>query len=76
MSIELTEPQQQALDSQRGAPLHIIDPRTSEAYVLLPVDLYERVKELVEQVEDKVLHKAWLDMATKTRRKWVEDNPY
>jgi hypothetical protein len=76
MSIELTEPQQQALDRQQGDPLRVVDPRTREAYVLLPAAVYDRVKELLEEAEDKALQKAWLDMATKTRRKWVEENPY
>ena len=31
MAIELTEPQQRALDEIRGEPPPIVDPRTSEA---------------------------------------------
>ena len=47
--IELTEPQQNALDSQQGKPLRIVDPRTNTTYVLLPAAEYESVREMLEE---------------------------
>jgi PHD/YefM family antitoxin component YafN of YafNO toxin-antitoxin module len=48
MPIELTEQQQQALDALGTAPPQVIDPRTSNAYVLIPAAEYEAVREALE----------------------------
>jgi hypothetical protein len=47
MPIRLTE-QQQALDEMHGGPPRLVDPRSNEAYVLLPLAEYEAVREIVE----------------------------
>ena len=47
MTIQLTEEQQRAVDSE-GAPFtQVVDPRTRAAYVLIPVDDYETVREIL-----------------------------
>jgi hypothetical protein len=77
MSVELSIPQQEALDQQPSEPLRVIDPRTRAAYVVLPVEEYDRLKQRVaEESEDQALQQAWLASATKARRQWVEENPY
>ena len=43
--IELTEQQMQALNDAETTPLHVVNPRTKESYVLLPVDEYEHLKQ-------------------------------
>ena len=48
MDIRLTEQQQRALDSTDARPLHVVDPRTNEAYVLIPLTEYETVREIVD----------------------------
>jgi hypothetical protein len=49
MSIQLTPPQQQALDSQGHQHLpRVIDPRTNPAYVLVPEADYNAVREILE----------------------------
>jgi hypothetical protein len=48
MSIRLTEQQQHTLDSTDTQPPQVIDPRTNEAYVLIPLTEYETVREIVE----------------------------
>lgn len=48
MAIRLTEQQQRALDSTDSEPPQVIDPRTNEAYVLIPLTEYETVREAVE----------------------------
>lgn len=42
--IELTEQQLQALEHAEATPPRVVNPRTNEAFVLLPVDEYERLK--------------------------------
>jgi hypothetical protein len=43
--IELTEQQMQALETSEAIPPRIVNPRTKEMFVLVPVDEYERLKE-------------------------------
>jgi acyl-CoA reductase-like NAD-dependent aldehyde dehydrogenase len=76
MAIELSVPQLQALDAQRGEMLRIVDPRNRLEYVMVPAAVFECVKEMVEEAEDKALEEAWLKTSTETRCKWVEENPY
>jgi hypothetical protein len=48
MLIRLTEQQQRDLDSADAQPPQVVDPRTDEAYVLIPLTEYEAVREIVE----------------------------
>ena len=47
-NIELTREQQRALDSQGRKPQRVIDPRTDTAYVLVPENEYEAMRELLD----------------------------
>jgi hypothetical protein len=46
--IELTEEQQRAVEGT-SPPLQLVDPRTKKAYVLVEVELYERLRGMLEQ---------------------------
>jgi hypothetical protein len=46
MTVELTEQQRQLLATE--SPARVIDPKTKAVYVLVPADVYDRVKALVE----------------------------
>ena len=48
MSIELTREQQDALDHQGRIPQRLVDPRTHTAYVLVPENEYEIMREILE----------------------------
>ena len=48
---ELTQELQQSLDAQRERPPRLLDPRTSEVYVLIAADQYDRVRSLLEPSE-------------------------
>jgi hypothetical protein len=43
--IELTEQQLQALEHSDSTPPRVLNPRTQETFVLLPLDEYDRLKE-------------------------------
>jgi len=47
MAIQLTGQQQRALDDETEPP-QVVDPRTNEAYVLIPLTEYEAIREIVE----------------------------
>jgi hypothetical protein len=42
--IELTEQQRQALREHSGEPLRLMDPTTQQTFVLIPQEVYERLK--------------------------------
>ena len=48
MSIELTDQQQHAVDALGEEPARLVDPRTNAAYVLLPAEIYESVREILD----------------------------
>ena len=48
MAIRLIEQQQRTLDSEDAELPQVVDPRTNEAYVLIPLTEYEGVREIVE----------------------------
>jgi hypothetical protein len=49
MYVELTEQQQQALDSQAEMPPRLIDPRSNAAYFLVAASDYEAIRELLDE---------------------------
>lgn len=51
MLLELTPPQQKALDGADSL-LRVMDPRTLTQYVLLPVDTYDRMQSLLYDGSD------------------------
>lgn len=61
MTIALTKEQQQAIDSAGGVPASVVDPRTRTAYVLIPADDYEAVREILgEERRQKALRQTAL----------------
>jgi hypothetical protein len=48
MQIELTEQQRQAQEAHDPEPLRVINARTNQAFVLVPVELYERLKSALD----------------------------
>jgi len=48
MAIALTKKQQQTIDAAGTAILQVVDPRTDSAYILVPAEEYETVREVVE----------------------------
>jgi hypothetical protein len=50
--IELTEQQQQAIANSQDEPLELINPRSKQTYVLLPKEVFERVKNILEDEDE------------------------
>jgi hypothetical protein len=49
MTFQLTEEQRQALEAQPNLPVRLVDAHTKAVYVLLPGELYERMKAAMDQ---------------------------
>jgi PHD/YefM family antitoxin component YafN of YafNO toxin-antitoxin module len=57
MSIELTEAQRIAINSQGERPARVVDPHDQRAYYLIPASEYEAYKEaLEEERRDRAIH--------------------
>ena len=50
--LELNAPLQHALDSHAAEPLQMVDPRTNKAYVLIPTEIYEKMRAALEDKLD------------------------
>ena len=48
MMTTLSDEQRTALEQQAGAPLYVNDPLTQLQYVLIPAEVYQRVRGLIE----------------------------
>ena len=71
MTVELTDIQQRALDSE-GMTLGVIDPRTSARYVLVPFEDFETMRELME---DDRAQRAIRRVALRNAAGRMEDEP-
>jgi hypothetical protein len=56
MRVELTEQQQQALDSEPEHPPRLVDPRTNTTYLLVRAEEYERIREALEDQWRRGVH--------------------
>lgn len=53
--IELTQGQCEQLVASTESPLTVIDPETKAAYVLVPQELYERLRGIVEDDDARLM---------------------
>jgi hypothetical protein len=72
VAIPLTKEQQQALDSAGSIPPQVVDPRTSAAYVLVPAEEYEAVR---EALIDERRQKAFRAVALRNAAGRIRDLP-
>lgn len=70
--IELTDEQQQAIDTQ-DCPIRIVDPKSQREYVVLRADLYDRIRELLEDEREQ---KTVLAYSMKQAAQLARDNSY
>lgn len=47
-AMQLTEEQHRLVEAAQGKPVDVVDAQTNRAYVLLPVEMYQRVRDLLE----------------------------
>jgi hypothetical protein len=51
MTPKLSDEQRAALEQHAGQPVYVVDPVKNVEYVLIPVDVYQRVRALLENEE-------------------------
>ncbi|MEX2168678.1 MAG: hypothetical protein WD851_05180 [Pirellulales bacterium] len=77
MTLQLTSQQQQAIDSQHGEPLILVDPRTNASYYLVSSTDYESIQELLEEDRaQKAIRAVGLQNAGRRLENWtIETTP-
>ena len=66
----------QAVEQAGDAPVRLEDPETRAVYVVLKADVYEQMRLLLENEEDRRDQQAWARLARKARDQWAAENPY
>ena len=72
----LTPELRQALEQAGDQPVAINDPQTNTEYILLRADVYNRMREILEEDEDRREKEAWAKLGRKARSDWANENPY
>jgi hypothetical protein len=72
----LTSELRQALEQAGGQPVEISDPQTNTEYILLRADVYNRMREVLEEAEDRREKEAWAKLSRRARSDWAKENPY
>ena len=72
----ITPEQRRAVAEAGDSPVELADPQTGAAYVLVRADVYQRMRESLEEGEDRRGHEAWAKLARKGRDQWARENAY
>ncbi len=72
----ITPDQRRAAAEAGNAPVELADPQTGDSFVLARADVFRRMRELLEDREDRLEHEAWATLARRARGGWAADNPY
>jgi hypothetical protein len=70
--IELTETQRRELKADGKHP-RVLDPATNTEYVLIPADVYARLRTQLEQAEDDIEQEAWADAVDEARSEMASE---
>ena len=66
----------EAVERAGDQPVEITDPQTNTHYILLRADVYRRMREILEEEEDRREKDAWVSLGRKARSDWAKENPY
>jgi hypothetical protein len=70
----ITPEQHQAAIDAGDSPIELPDPQTGISYVLMRADVYRKMQDLLETVEDRREHQAWPKLAWRARGLWSREN--
>ena len=66
----------EAIERAGGQPVEITDPQTNTHYILLRADVYRRMREILEEEEERREKDAWVGLGRKARSDWAKENSY
>jgi hypothetical protein len=70
-------PEQRVAAAEAGeAPVEIADPQTGAKYILLRSDVYQRMRQRLEDIEARREQESWSQLSRKARDQWASENSY
>jgi len=72
----LTPELRRAVEQAGDQPVEITDPHTNTSYVLVKANIFARMKEELEEEENRREKDAWTNLGRKARSEWAKENPY
>ncbi len=72
----ITPERRQAVAEAGDLPVELADPQTGDAFVLVRAEVFQRMRELIEEDEDLRDKQAWGKLARKVREQWAGENAY
>jgi hypothetical protein len=72
----ITPDQRRAVSEAGDAPVELADPQSGDSFVLMRADVYRRMREQLDERDDRLEHEAWTSLARKSRGRWAAENPY
>jgi hypothetical protein len=72
----LTPELRRAVEQAGDQPVEITDPQTNASYVLVKAEIFNRMKEKLEEEQDQREKDAWAKLGRKARSEWAKENPY
>jgi hypothetical protein len=72
----ITPDQRRAAAEAGDAPIELADPQTGDSFILVRADVFRRMRELLEDREDRLEHEGWAASARRARGRWAAENPY
>jgi hypothetical protein len=70
--IELTDDQRQELKGN-GKQVRVLDPATNTEYVLVRADIFARLQDVLEQIDDETEQEAWADAVEEARSEMTSE---
>ena len=72
----ITPEQRLALAEAGDSPIEVSDPQSGDAFVLVRAEVYRRMRDQLEDKEDRRDREAWAKVARDARDQWAQENPY
>ena len=72
----ITPEQRLALAEAGDSPIELADPQTGDAFVLVRAEVFQKMRELIEEDESHRELEAWSKLARKARDLWAGENSY
>ena len=72
----LTPEQRQLINEAGTDPVRLEDPETHRTYVILTAEVYDGIRDRLDEAESLEEHEAWAKLTRKARAQWAAENPY
>ena len=72
----ITPEQRLALAEAGDSPIELSDPQSGDAFVLVRAEVYRKMRDQLEDEEDRRDREDWAKVARNARDQWARENPF